>query len=144
MKDNLNGKDLDQELSSPAQMQVREIVQALPEETVSLSWRSDLNARLHAEVARRRKLNLFGWIWKPAAGLALAGALALAFMIRPPAPGSPETRSDVEKALVNSYVDNTASWEVTGDGITVNEVKETANPKPVPIDFDQEDVGATL
>src|SRR5690242_12148641 len=101
MKDNLKGKDLDQELSSPAQTQMREIVQALPEETVSLSWRSDLNARLYAEAARRRKLNLFGWIWKPAAGLALAGALAIAFMLPMSKASAPESRGDVEKALVN-------------------------------------------
>src|SRR4051812_44518980 len=122
MKDNFNmsDNDLDRELSSPGQELVREVVQALPEEPLSLAWRSDLNTRLHAVAARKKKLDLFGWIWNPAAGVALAGALAVAFVFRMPDVdhGVVATNKDVEKALVNTYVDSTASWEVAGDGIT--------------------------
>jgi hypothetical protein len=139
----MHGKDLDGELSSPAQQRVREIVHSLPEETLSLSWRSDLNARLRSEAARRRKLNLFGWVWKPAVGVAFAAVLVLAFVARMPNMGPVERpRPNVEQALIGSYVDTTASLDIAGD---VSPMGEKDQPqKPVQGDWEQEDVGATL
>jgi hypothetical protein len=146
MKDELNmdGRNLDEELNSAAQVQIRETVRALPEEPLSLAWRSDLNTQLRGVAARKRKLDLFGWVWKPAAGGALACALAFAFLIRPGGSMSEVPSNGIEKALVGHYVDTTASWEVAGDGVTVNEVKEATAAHPVPTDLDQEDVGAIL
>jgi hypothetical protein len=145
--DFMSDRDLDRELNSPEQTRMAEIVKALPEETLSMSWRSDLNARLRSEAARRKKLNLFGWIWKPTVGVALAGALAVAFMVRPEPAGTPVGSGTVEKALISSYVDNTAAWEVAGDNVgvnTVNEAKDSGAWHPGTTDWDQEDVGATL
>jgi hypothetical protein len=138
-----NGLDLDQELNSASQMQVRQVVKALPEEALSLSWRSQLNERLRAEEARKRKQNLAAWVWKPGAAVALAGALAVAFMTRLPDMGPVTNSPGVEKALVNTYLEGRASWAVAGDGITANEVKEAA-VEPSPFQMDREDVGATL
>lgn len=146
MKDELNmqGRDVDQELNSPAQLQMRDAVRALPEEPLSLAWRSDLNTRLLGAAARKRKLDLFGWVWKPTAGLALAGALAVAIMFKPMAPSQPTVTTGIEKDLVSHFVDTTASTEVAGDGISVGEVKDATAAHPVPTDLDQEDVGAIL
>jgi hypothetical protein len=144
----LNGVDLDQELGSPGQQAMREVVRSLPEETVSMAWRSSLNTQLHAVAAKKRRLDLFSWVWKPAAGVVVAGALALAFMARTPLVDSPVTTGrgpDVEKGLMNAHLESTASWEVAGDGLTANEVRDgSAGSAAVSNDWEQEDVGATL
>lgn len=137
----MNEESLDRELNSAAQLHVREVVRALPEETLSLAWRSELNSRLRSEMARRRKLNLFGWVWKPAAGIALAGALAVAFMVQPANP-VPANGGELEKALVSHYVDSTASWEVAADGVSMGDVKDATNQHTIAVDPEQEDVGA--
>ena len=138
----LKGRDLDEELNSPAQIRVREVVRALPEETLSLTWRSELNTRLRAEVVRRKKLDIFGWVWKPTAGLALAGALAVAVFFHPVAVSS--SGGDLEKAMVNHYVDSTADREAAVDGVTPNEARDSAGGSSTSTNWDQEDVGATL
>ena len=145
---NESGEEQDRELSSPSQLRVREIVRSLPEETLSLSWRSDLNARIRAESARLRKRILFGWIWKPAAGLTLAGALAVAVVFRiPTLPRSPSLgigKGEVERALIKTYVESTAAREAAVDGVTASEAKDSADGILGSGDWDQEDVGATL
>src|SRR5579862_8678015 len=120
----MNEKEMDRRLQSPAQVQMGEVIKALPEETLSLAWRSELNTKLRAQAIHRRKLNLFGWLWKPAAGVALAGCLAVAFVFHEPAPQTPAASGGIESALVGDYVDSTASWEVAGDGASVSEVKD--------------------
>lgn len=129
------------ELGSPAQQRTREIVQGLPEEPLSLTWRSSLNARLAEVAVRRRRLNLLGWMWKPAAGLAVAGALAVAVVLQRPEqlPSQP----GVESALVNVYMESTASWEVATDGLTVNEANEVSRQDGSDY-WEPEDVTATL
>lgn len=142
---NLKGMELDRELNSDSQMRVREIVRALPEETLSLSWRSELNGKLREQVARKKRLDLAGWLWKPAAGVALAGALAIAFVARMPMHGPTAAHDGVENALVNSYLDSTAAWEVAGDNAGLGDAKDAAGKAaPVSNDWEQEDVGATL
>jgi hypothetical protein len=138
----MNGRDLDQELNSPAQIQVREVVRALPEETLSLTWRSDLNLRLRGEAARKRKRMVFGWVWKPTAGLALAGALAVGIFLHPAT--APTNGGELEKALVNHYVEASTAREAAVDGVTPNEVKDSGGTGATPGYWDQEDVGATL
>ena len=140
----MNERDLDRQLSSAAQKQVHEVVKALPEETLSLAWRSELNTRLRNEIVHKKRVNLFGWVWKPAAGVALAGALAVGFFFRTPEANLAPPSGGIENALVNHYVDSTASWEVAGDGATVGDTKDSAPANSVPVDNDQEDVGAIL
>ena|SRR5579871_1609421 len=143
----MNEQELNTRLDSASQRQMREVVKALPEETLSLAWRSELNAKLREGTASQQRSRRFGWAWKPAAGLVAASALAFTLVFHQPSPAIEQAAagSGLEKALVNHYVDSTASWEVAGDGVTVNEVKEAASANPVPVDNnDQEDVGAIL
>ncbi len=139
----LEGNELDRKLNSAGQTQIREMVRALPEETLSMTWRSELNTKLRAAALRKRKLDLFGWVWKPTAGLALAAALAVAIFIRPAMTGvTPDT--SIEKALVSHYIDSSAARDVAVDGMTPNEAKDSGASSVVPPDWEQEDVGATL
>ena len=143
---NMNGKNLDQELNSAPQQQMREVVQSLPEETVSLAWRSELNVRVVALAERKRRLDLQGWLWKPAVGVSVAGALALVFMAKLADPGPVVTQpnASVETALVGTYMESKASWEVAGDGATATDSKDATPAMADPGDWGQEDVGATL
>lgn len=142
MKHELNEKELDVKLSSPVQQAIRHAVGSLPDESPSLAWRSALNARLLQAAARRRKMRVFGWMWKPAMGLAVAGALAVAFVMRMPTSADPSSKPDLEKALIGSYVDNAASYEVAGDNVSSGEMRDSDNQ--LRFDLGQEDVGATL
>jgi hypothetical protein len=135
--------DLERKLSSASQIQTRDVVRTLPDEALSLSWRSELNERLRAEAGRKRKRNLAAWVWKPTAGVVLAGVVAVAFFTRMPDMGPVSKAPAFERALVNTYVEGNASWVVAGDGVTANEVKEAA-VEPSPFELEREDVGATL
>jgi hypothetical protein len=135
--------DWDEQLSSPGQEQIREAVRALPDETPSLAWRSALNAALQNEAARRRRRVAFGWVWKPSAGLALAAGLALIVIAKLPSPTpTPRTDAGIERATVNSYLNSKSSWELTGDGLTTNEARDTDGSQDP--DWFREDIGATL
>jgi hypothetical protein len=133
----------DEQLGSPGQEQIREVVRSLPDEAPSLAWRSALNTALLKEAAKRRRRAALAWVWKPSAGLALAAGLALVFVARMPQPEPiPATDSGIERALVNSYLNSKTSWELTGDGVTANEAKETEGSMDP--DWYREDLGATL
>ena|SRR5579862_7444889 len=138
----MDREEMDRQLSSPGQLQIRDAVRALPEEPLSMAWRSELNTQLRAVAVRRKKLNLFGWVWKPTVGLALAGGLAVALFVHPTSPS--RSGGDIESGLVNHFVDSANAREVAGDGITPNESKDSAGSSSATIDWDQEDVGATL
>ncbi|HTQ09673.1 MAG TPA: hypothetical protein VMI31_06340 [Fimbriimonadaceae bacterium] len=139
----MDEREVDMRLAAPGQIQVREAVQALPEETVSLAWRSELNVRLRQTAARKRRLDLYGWIWKPTAGLAVAGALAVALFVHPGVGGSAGNGA-LERGLVNQYIETTTAREIAADGMTPNEAKDSSDSSSNPFDWDQEDVGATL
>lgn len=78
MNNNLN--NLDEKLERTET--VRALVQGLPEETVSLQWRSELNERILATAAKPQR-SWLAWAWRPAVGLALTASLAAAVMFRP-------------------------------------------------------------
>lgn len=148
MKDELYGIDkenlteVDALLEQPGQHLVRNAVRALPEDTPSLAWRSGLNVALQETAARQRKRQLWGWLWKPSAGLALASCMALLFVAQMPKAPAPDVKPDIESALVDSYLQSKNSWEVTGDGVTVTEAQDVSGSKEP--DWFREDIGATL
>lgn len=112
MEDRMN---LDEQLKSANQMAISGLVKALPAEDLSLEWRSGLNEKLHAVVARRKKkVFLIRWL-SPAAGLALAAGMAIVIN-RPPSEvhSSPvATQSpSVERRLLDEH--NDAVDSVTG------------------------------
>lgn len=94
---------------------VKGLIGELPEDTVSLAWRSALNEKLMTEAKPARQR---GWLWKPVAGLALAGALALVtFIPRTP----PATTANFESKLVNAHLSLSNAREVAGTGLTAYE-----------------------
>ena len=127
MKFNRNQSELDALLKSQSQEAIRSAVKSLPEESLSLSWRSELNERLR-EVKRQSvwRLRLIR-SWKPALGLALAGCLAMLIAVRPVERPSVSTsaNSSIEASLVSSYTDNTNAEDLVGAGLNIHEVSDT-------------------
>lgn len=120
-------------------------VKSLPEDTLSLAWRSELNERLFAEAAAGRRSSRRLWVWRPALGLALAGALALAIYL----PGANEAnrpsptlgRSSVESQMANAHVDAVNALYVAGHGLAAYEATPTAEAAPNVVRWDESDLG---
>jgi hypothetical protein len=91
---------------------VRRLVQQLPEEMLSMAWRSELNERLRAcarERTRARALN-WAWLWTGFAG-ALACAWAM-WAFGGHRMSQPEPTESLEAALV-------AAWRESASTITL-------------------------
>lgn len=111
----------DAQLATSAQIAMRDVVRALPEESLSMAWRSGLNEALLAEGAKRQRRRRFLWLFRPAAGLAMAGALAAVFVIRTstvvdPAP-KPTTTPSLEAELLSAHNQVSQYADVAGSGV---------------------------
>lgn len=90
---------------------VRKLVGALPEDELSLEWRSQLNERL---LAIRPRVPAKWWItWRPVAGLALAGALVGTLILRAPqdAPSTP-TAVGLDEAMIAAHRESVTRQEI--------------------------------
>ncbi len=125
MKSNQNFEVSDAQLSSPSQQAVQNLVHAIPEESLSMAWRSSLNERLIMESASYSRRKRVMWIRMPAFGLAAACALATVFMVMPsmhsaPMHSAPAVQSvqggAVEEGLLATYSQESASRAIEGAG----------------------------
>ncbi len=119
---------MDQRLEGAGQQQVAKVVQALPEETVSMAWRSALNEKVLLASKARQRAKVINWVWRPTAGLALASALAIVFVMRTGAPvmSAPSglTSNSVEAKLVAFHRDSSLAYDVSGPGLTNTDAVE--------------------
>lgn len=132
-----NENQLDEKLATDSMKSIAQLVKDLPEEIPSMNWRSQLNERILAEAKPKPKLDLQRWLLRPALGLGLAAALAVAFVIRPAA--SDSTGSTVESLMIATHQDDVNYASVTGAGLSVSEMKDYSSPTPVSdplLDFD--------
>ena len=116
--------ELDARLEAPDQMRVRNLMQSLGDESVSMAWRSELNEKILATVATRQRKRRFAWILSPALGLGVAGALAVVLITKTPESPRFESRSTapgIEANLVASFKDSINYTEVTGVGLNPDE-----------------------
>lgn len=131
--------DLDERLVSPAQSQMREMLKSMPEDTVSMAWRSDLNERIASVVAVKQRRRRFAWVLSPALGLGLAGALAITMLTKTPTSpnlGQPPKPS-IETNLVASFRDSMNYTDVTGVGLNPDEVVRS---RSIPVVYDPDEV----
>jgi hypothetical protein len=119
----------DSKLQSEGQMMVKNLVSSLPEDQLSMAWRSSLNEQLLKTAAKTRRRQYLGWIARPAFGLAFAGALAAVVMIRTaPVPASHVRSSGrLEAALVQEHQQNLLMSDVAGVGMMPSESRPTEN-----------------
>jgi hypothetical protein len=118
----------DKALESPAQKQVHELVSQLPEDSLSLAWRSALNEKLLATAPKPRR-SVWTWMMKPAAGLAVAGALAVVLISRtgispspsPVAVNQTTSNGQLEAALIQDHRELVQVSDVVGAGLNPEE-----------------------
>jgi len=104
---------------------LQEVVRALPEDGLSLSWRSELNEKLLASQPVRRRGPWFAW--KPVAGLVCAAALAMMFIMpRSPEPGAATPSGSFEAKLLVEHAQSSRSRELVDVGLTAVEAKRSS------------------
>jgi hypothetical protein len=134
MNNNLNNLDEKLERSES----VHGLVQGLPEETVSLQWRSELNERILATAAQPRR-SWLAWAWRPAVGLALTASVAGVIMFRPqPAMDTVEENNrggEVASVILNAHETSYAYREM-GTAMPSGNAVSLANLAERPDDVD--------
>ena len=121
-------QELDAQLASAGQQKIRQAIKSMPEDTVSMAWRSNLNERLMASVSARRRKRRLAWIMSPALGLGVAGVFALTLFTKTPEMPNPQpsTSGNVEASLVASFKNSIDYTDVTGVGLNPDEVVSKA------------------
>lgn len=112
---NKNTNNLDEALQQTENL--RGLVHGLPEDQVSLQWRSALNEQILAMAAKPKK-TLWSLFWKPASGLALAGALTAVVIMQRPAPVAPNLTANSEFASA-IFEAHEASYAYREIGVTM-------------------------
>lgn len=126
---NADNMEIDESrLGSPGQLAIRGMVKSLPEETVSMTWRSSLNEQLLLVAAKRQKKRRLLWFATPALGVSMVTALAFVLMIHP-APNQTITLPDrgIESAILDDHHNSTLSNEVSTAGLNLNEATSYAD-----------------
>ena len=113
-------------LNTVAQLQVASLVKALPDEDLSLSWRSELNVKLMAAHQARRKQKstkrIFAWGSSLSAGLAcLSYVLLLANTASIGTAGVKADSSSIAKELVQTHQESLVMASVSGTGSAARE-----------------------
>jgi hypothetical protein len=129
----------DEAMASAGQEAMRAFVKSLPDDTLSLSWRSSLNEKLVQEAAARRRRTRLAWYLRPALGLGLACTLAVLVMFRSPHHAAP-TPSDsplastaaggLEAALVTTHRQSGYAWDVAGVGLSPTDPQSDSDVDP--------------
>ena len=130
----------DSQLESPAQMKVSALVSQLPSDSLSMSWRSQLNEKLRAEQAKKAKATKVKWIWSSSAGLGLAACLALAVMVprNSVMPVKPQV-SQIESGLIGIHTESRALSSVSGTSVNYYETSDASQGDLAsPVDADIE------
>ena len=121
---------MDSKLESEGQLAISKMVQSLPDEPLSMAWRSSLNEKLLETAAKKRKKQRLAWVLRPALGLGLASVLAVVVMFQPHAPRtSPVADKSLESAILTDHHNSVLFNEVSSAGLNANEVTSEANPQ---------------
>lgn len=141
---NMTEQELDRILESEGHLQIKQAVQAMPEEHISMAWRSQLNEKLSAVVETKQRKRRFAWILSPALGLGLAGALAIVVMTKTPTPSSStafDSTPRLEESLIASHQETLRYSDITGVGLNTDEVVTKRSVTPA-YDYNEVDFGS--
>lgn len=147
----LEGKVVsDEQLNDPAQLAVMSFVRDLPEDSLSMAWRSGLNEKLIAESKRYQKRARWMLVLRPVAGLALAGCLAAVLMVRTGnldirggTTSGASTQRSLEAQLLDTHEQVDQYAEVAGTGLRPSEtmfVSQNSTPMAPTSSVDWEEV----
>lgn len=136
---------LDERLASPAQLQISEMVQALPEDEPALAWRSELSAKIHAVAASRERKRRFNWTLRPALGIGAAAVLAVTFMIKSETgtvgSGIEAPPPSLEQQILSAHMEATQSNQVWGALRAIEEARPVSAPAAEEYRWDDLDLG---
>jgi len=128
---NKNNRDFndDARLDGAGQQAVRKIVQALPEEPLSMAWRSSLNEHLLEVAGKQRKKQRWLWAVKPGLGLSLVTAALMVFLIFQPSTRHHTTPSKpgLESAILADHHNSALLTQVSSVGLSENETASDIN-----------------
>lgn len=141
-------QELDRRLNSEGHLQIQQVLRQMPEESVNMSWRSELNEKLISTIQTKQRKRRFAWILSPALGLGLAGALAVVVMFKTPTisdnpVGNPQPQAgeSLEQSLVAAHGDSIRITDVTGVGLNSDEMVNNRTASDG-YDFSEVDLGS--
>lgn len=141
--DPLKEARIEELLNTEGQQFIAQGVKRLSNEEPSMAWRAQLNAQLLAEAQATRKVERRrAWIFRPAAGLAMAGALAMVF-ISTQDNGTPvqSSSSSFEEQIVNAHYAAEQSVLLTGTSVAAH-TSNGGSTNTSTIDWQETDLGA--
>lgn len=139
---NLTQAELDARLASAEQLWIAKSVKALPEEPLSMAWRSQLNEKLHASKPVKRARRLWQ-VLVPATAFASCLVLGVTlFLSRESVVEVGTTESGMlEAAIVASYREHASSRDVGGYGLHLEDLENKTDEGVEPL-FSEADLGA--
>ena len=127
--------NIDERLSSESQIAMSNVVKSLPDDSLSMAWRSQLNERVLADHARFERKRRFWVFARPAMAAVAAASLAVVFIRRTPTPSVVQRPAgSVEQTLIQAHVDTSQGMDVAGIGLTPDEVDRFASNAVAPND----------
>jgi hypothetical protein len=129
-------------LKTETQQAIQRAVHSLPEDSLSLSWRSNLNERLRQVRPQSLWRSRFAVAWRPALGLALATSLALVMTFRTQPHAIPQSDASLEASLVATYDDSANSEVLAGPGLALHEVSDTTQKHDTSSDWTDSDLSS--
>jgi hypothetical protein len=128
-KNNPAEEQLTAMLESERGQSVRNIMQLMPEDTVSLQWRSALNEKLLALAPTKKKLSAAVVGLRALVGVALASAVCLVVFVKSDSgkeqPASMVDPSTFASALITEHRQSVVSNEIAGPGIVDGEAERS-------------------
>jgi hypothetical protein len=137
----LEGRDLDEALNSDAQQAVSRAVGALPEEQVSLAWRSRVNEAIASSGRKPSRQSIIWRLTAPLAGLAAAGALAIVMLSNGTDVSTSRLASNtLERDLIQTHRETVFDRVVAGKGLAASEAEPTDASAWQPMGWQESDV----
>lgn len=123
----------DSQLESPSQQKVASLIKAMPEEELSLSWRSNLNVKLleaqQAKAKRKQVRRFYAWGSSLSVGLA-ASVFAFVMFQAPPVSRQDNkvVNSGLASELVKAHQESMVLVSVSGTGAAARETSIEEDP----------------
>ena len=100
----------------------------MPEDTLSMAWRSSLNEKLLQNSVEKKRKQRLAWVLRPAMGLGLACLLTVVVMFQPIGRhGVAIPDKGLEAAILSDHHNSVLQNEVSSAGLNANEVVSEAN-----------------
>ena len=117
----IEGIAISEMLEASGQQSVRQLIKAMPEDTVSLQWRSSLNEKLLALAPGKKKLSALVIGFRTLTGLGIASILFLVVFTRvstvKPMLSQSFSGSALASALLDEHRHSEDSGEIAGAGV---------------------------